>query len=268
MPKFKTEYRELKFGGLGKRQNRKRYLEQRRRELRYADLKKDAQIDMKNIEDFFQKRYGVSYNKQIQHLFGDKDLLPKNTHFADFVEHLKKAINSKERTLFLFPQTGQLFTFYFMRGLIEELRKRGITNLFARTIVTRTANISINTLRPKTNKPKKAATGELVKEIVEQATKIHDSTRPKKIVVVDLIDSGGTIKDLELAFTGYDLDFETLEFAEHQPLGKAYLAPGDFISKDFIGNKDLSLRYDKNPKTTREMLFFTGRFFAHTHLDK
>jgi len=262
-PKFKSEYRRLKEGELGARQNRKGYLRQRRRELERAGLKQGKEITMEKADAFFKKRYGVEYRTQLLHLFGDKTLYPGNTHISEFRELLETAIKSKERTLFLFPQTGQMFTHYFMRGVIEELRKQGITNLSARTIVTPKAVSAPFRL--------------INNRLIEQATKIHGSTNPKRIVLVDLIDSGVTRERLKLAFTGYDIKFDTLEFAEHQPLEKHFLSPGDFIDKSYFFNSifsnsenslKLSLRYNINPKTIREMLFFMGRFFTHTHLNK
>jgi len=252
-PKFKAEYRKLKDGELGARQNRKEYLRERRRELERAKLKKRKEITLEKAEEFFKKRYGVEYTEQLGSLLGQKhNLYPGNTHKSDLETAVASAIQSKERTLFLFPQTGQLFTFYFMRGLIEELRKQEVTNLSARTIVTPQA----------TNDPLKEYSS--FRELISQVTKIHTSTTPKKVFIVDLIDSGSTLKKLKNAFIGYNIDLEALEFAEHQPLGKHFLVPGDFINKE----RDLSLRYQQNPKTIREMLFFMGRFFVHTHMNK
>ncbi|MDD4983754.1 MAG: hypothetical protein PHH82_02865 [Candidatus ainarchaeum sp.] len=256
LPKFKAEYRKLKDGELGARQNRKAFLRERRRELERAGLKKRQEITTEKAEEFFKKRYGVEYNEQIKSLLGQKyNPQPENTHKSGLETVITSAIQSKEKTLFLFPLTGQLFTFYFMRGLIEELRKQGVTNISATTIITPAA-AAPSDLRGLPAIQEKQA-------LIKQAGKIYASTKPKKIIMIDFVDFGLTKRRLESAFKEHNTSFEHLNFVGGQAIGKQKLYPRKVINKTV----DLTLRYNLNPKTIREILFFAGRFFVHTHLN-
>jgi len=160
---------------------------------------------------------------------------------------------SQERVLFLFPQTGQLFTYYFMQGIIEDLRKSGVQNIFARTIVTERLGF------PTPDQQKQEERG-----VAKQVEKIRKSVNPKRVIMVDLIATGVTREILRKAFRSPEINFKTLDFPEHQSVTLASKHPNN--PRRILEKTGHSLRYKQNPKTVREMLFFAGRFFVHTHL--
>ncbi|MBI5884885.1 hypothetical protein HZB89_02185 [archaeon] len=267
-----------------KRKERLAFLKQRRIESRLAGFKGKKQLNLKAANEFFDKRYGISY-ADLAYQMG-RSVLYDITKTLE----LQSACNQTQKHLIVFPLIGSLFNYYFARGVLSQMRLEGKgKNIKLATIVPMIGNSKAEKRFDEKTGENKIHAGSLdkyaLKIIKPQMEKLFRKEKIGGGTMIDYVSQGRTFallgKEFKKAFTEQKIkgnlqpEFHGLHTAaEHQVLrikGQA-ITPESLVVKFnqfYALPSKLSLATKESAALrakARELLFYLGR--AYYSLEK
>ena len=135
------------------------------------------------------------------------------------------ARKQQEPHLVVFPMLGSVWNYFFAKGLLDELQRRG----FLKSVKLVTLNVSESLI----NYPQYGYTKEsIVKELDSQIDSILKKNRSiKNVTVFDFSSEGYTMKLLQEVFTTRGIDISHGQIGDHQTLGYGGPTPIDVYAK-------------------------------------